>query len=169
MKYFLFSFMILLFAAKANAQDVNALTRSADKMKEAVMSGDLNTLAFYTHPAVVSGMGGKEQMVAAVKKGNDEMKKSGASFRGVRMGTPGKFFRTPKHIFSLLPQTLLINIKDGYLETQTSMLGVSDDQGKMWKFVSAGNLSRAQLKSLFPDLPDDLKIPQQTEPLFYKN
>ena len=45
-------------------------------------------------------------------------------------------------------------------------LGVSDDGGRSWKLVSAGNsgAGRSQLKQLFPDLPDEVVIPKQADP-----
>lgn len=71
-------------------------------------------------------------------------------------------------MYCVIPHDIILNTEGGYLSSLSSILGISQDQGKTWKFVSAGNIGRDRLKIMFPELPDGLEILPQTDPVLHK-
>jgi hypothetical protein len=57
-----------------------------------------------------------------------------------------------------------MNYPSGYLVITSTILGISDDKGKNWKYISAGKVPRTALKKVFPDLPEAVTIPPGSKP-----
>ncbi|ACU03305.1 hypothetical protein Phep_1087 [Pedobacter heparinus DSM 2366] len=142
--------------------------KSAIIMSNAMIKNDLETLADYTHPKILAAMGGKDKMIARTKASIAEMKTGGVTFRGASIGKIGRFYTSGKDLYCLIPHEILMNTEGGYLSSTSSVLGISHDKGKTWKFVSAGNIGKKRLKTIFTTLPDGLQISPQTTPVFHK-
>lgn len=128
----------------------------------------MGILADYTHPKILASMGGREKAIETMNTGLAEIKSKGMSFRSASIGKIGKFYTKGNKVYCVIPHDITINTEGGYLSSLSSVLGISPDQGKTWKFVSAGNIGRDKLKTLFPELPDGMQILPQTVPVFHK-
>ncbi len=45
------------------------------------------------------------------------------------------------------------------------LLGISEDGGKKWTFVDAGQMSEAQLAKVSPELAGKVKLPEKKKPV----
>jgi hypothetical protein len=163
-------FFILLFISSSlsvHAQYSAQIKNGADILAKATLNGDYKTLVDYTYPKAVAMAGGKQSMISLIKKGMDDMKKNGQGFKLVTTGEPGKVYRSGKELHSVVPQYMEMIYKNGCLSFSTSMLAVSQDDGKTWTYISAGNIAPERLKSMFPNLNKNLVIIKSTEPVFH--
>ena len=73
--------IILLLCAMpvmAYAADISlTIKQEAEKCANAIISGDYETVVTYTHKRVVAGMGGKETMIASMKRTREQWLKDG--------------------------------------------------------------------------------------------
>lgn len=165
---------ILLFAffattiCNVKAQDTTVVRNAAIIMSNALLKNDLGVLADYTHPKILEAVGGKAKMIALVKASIAVIEARGLTFRSFSIGKIGEFYSDGKDLYCVVPQKILMNTKGGYVSSLSSVLGISEDEGKTWKFVSAGNIGRERLEAIFTGLPDGLDISPQTEPVFYE-
>lgn len=168
MRYILLFTFYFIATCTVDAQDTMAVRKSAIMMSNALVKNDLATFADCTHPKVLANMGGKEKMIANMKASIAEMKTGVVTFRGASIGKIGRFYTSGKDLYCLIPHEILMNTEGGYVSSTSSVLGISHDKGKTWKFVSAGNIGKKRLKTIFTTLPDGLQISPQTTPVFHK-
>jgi len=150
------------------AQDTVIVKRDALAHTEALNRGDYDTYANYMHPKVMTMMGGRDRVIALVKQVIETSEKKGNGIRGSTLGVVSKFYPSGKEIYCTLPYSLSMNVQGGYATIESSLLGISSDQGKSWKFISSGNVPREVIKKAFPGLPDDLKISPKGKPVVHR-
>ena len=141
------------------------LLAQARKAADATVAEDWDTLIALTHPKVVKLSGGPAKMRQGLSKEfSDDFKLTKCG-----VGEPGKFYEADGDLFALVPTPLVIRTGDGKtLAAAGNMLGISTDGGRTWTFVSAGgtnDVDRAKLKTVVPNLPDDLTFPKGTPPM----
>ena len=155
----LFLLVILLATAPACAfsQDAPAtIKEQAGKCAKALLSGDFETVAIYTHKRVLDLMGGKDAMIEVLKRGSEGMKAKGVAIEDVTIGEPGKTEKIGEWLVALVPQRLVIKIPDGHLEQDSHMMAISEDEGKHWTFVDVNN--RANVEQAFPELVGKIEL-----------
>jgi hypothetical protein len=163
----LLALLILATPLSLRAQDQTAvIKREAQKCAAALIAGDYDGVVAYTHSRVVALMGGKEAMIAAMKKGTASMRADGYAFLEATIGRPG----TPKHagawLTSLVPEHIVIKVPGGKLLQDSTMLGISEDNGKTWVFVDIGVVSKEQFAQIFPELEGQVTPQPNPKPVF---
>lgn len=118
-----------------------------------------------TYPKVIEAAGGRDKMIAALDKGMKEMESEGVSVLSSTAGAPIQVVHVQKWIYAVVPTNLKVKAKDGVFRTESSMIGVSSDQGAHWTFIDAGGKDHTQLKSYLPAPADTLKLPAEKEPV----
>jgi hypothetical protein len=68
-------------------------------------------------------------------------------------------------IYAVVPTTLKVKAQDGIFQTESSMIGLSSDNGAKWTFIDAGGKDHTQLKSFLPAPADKLELPADKEPV----
>ena len=66
----------------------DTIKTQAQKCARATVDNDPETLVASTHPKVVQMMGGKEEMIAKLKEGREEMQAEGTAIEAVTVGDP---------------------------------------------------------------------------------
>jgi hypothetical protein len=148
--------------AEAKVSLVNTAQRAADAFNTADDAG----LIALTHPALIRGMGGPDAMAERLAKMRREQTAEGGKMT-TRAGDPGPLVSAGGRLYCVVSQPILYRSADGKVVASLGhSLGVSDDGGRTWKLVSAGNsgAGRDVLMRLFPDLPDEIVIPKQADP-----
>lgn len=151
MKHTLLLILFAIITYNVNAQDTAVVKNEVTIMLNAMLRNDMGPLADFTHPRIIASMGGSEKAILAMN-----------------IGKIGEFYSKENKVYCVIPHDITLNTEDGYFSSNSSILGISQDQGKTWKFVSAGNIGHNKLKILFPELPDGLEVLPQTVPVFHK-
>lgn len=157
----LFTFFVLQSAGAQNMQTV--IKTEALKMARALASLDLETYASYTYPTLVSDKDGKEK----IKQGVDSIEKYrqqlGIKVKSVLIGNPSKVVTYKNIMQCTLPQTMIIEAFMGSMETENTLIGLSND-GKKWYFVDALMYRQKEAKAKLPELSPELVIPAMKQP-----
>lgn len=168
--------VLLLGATSTNAQssdkiiiDTTALLSQANTMANAFITGDYQSFAKFTYPAVVEMSGGQQAMIAMLEKSVQKMKDDGFSFQSFTVGNVTKIVIAGKELHALLPQQIKMKAPGGTLVTNSYLLAVSANRGKSWSFVDAGNLTEEKINIVFPNFNYNLKIPPKQQPVFNKD
>ncbi len=161
---------LVAFSFASWAQDLTAtIQQEAQKCAKAVLNSDYEAVVRYTHPRIVEKLGGKTAMLASLKKGMAEMKAQGAVITSASIGKPGAPQKIGSWLVSIVPQHLSMKVSAGQLESDSDLLGISEDGGKRWSFVDLGPITNEQMKQVFPELAGKLTLPKKKTPMFKSN
>ncbi|MFT3933293.1 MAG: hypothetical protein QM726_06730 [Chitinophagaceae bacterium] len=133
-------------------------------MARAVLDKDVDKLASYLPPKLLADAGGKTKMMVARDTINKFMKEFGAEIKRVTIGDPGKIVTYKKQLQTTLPQTTELKFMASKVILETTLIAISEDDGKHWYFVDTTIYRGEKLKSSLPDLSPELVIPPMKPP-----
>jgi hypothetical protein len=151
----------LFFSAPGFAADApptpEAIRTQAQACADAMLKGDLETFANFTHPKLIELMGGRQKFIDAIKLGNAEMKAQKSAITGFNTGAPEGVVKGGNDLFAVVPMTLTVTQRDTKISHEGYLVAVSSDGGTKWTFITGDE--RAKLKEILPNLPEELKLP----------
>ena len=169
MKRILLLLLLVTASASSQAQDLVAtIRREAQSCAKALLASDYDGVVTYTHKRVVAMMGGREAMIATLKRGASEMHSEGCDFADATVGAPAEARKIGSWLTSMVPQHIVMKVPGGKLHQDSVLLGISEDQGKSWVFIDLGPISKAQLAKVFPELDGQIQLPERQKPVFQK-
>ena len=143
-----------------------AATRDGNAMYEAFRKGHLEEFVSYTYPALVEQMGGKEEMIADLKKGRADMADNGFRFVSGTVAPPIQIVQAGSQLHAVLPLRQILAAPRGELHVAGHLLGVSSDGGKTWTFIDTVEMTPDNVRQVLPDFNPELELPPKTEPQF---
>lgn len=149
----------------ATLEKYPALIARAQEVNDAFGRRDFARMVDLTYPKLVEAAGGRDKMISGLASGVKEMEAEGVTVLSSMTGPPRQIIEISGSIYAVLPTTLKVKAKDGIFQTESSMIGISSDQGTNWTFIDAGGKDRTQLKSLLPDAAEKLTLPPEREPV----
>ena len=166
MKAALLALFLIIGAGRCGAQDTAAhVKQEAQKCANAAIESDYDAVVKYTHPRVMTAMGGKDAMIASMKKFSREIKAQGISLKSAQTGEPEPPHQVGSWLISLVPQKVVLKMPKGQTVSDSYLLGISEDQGKHWVFVDLSNVNTDQLGQMFPELKGQVQVPEKKQPV----
>ena len=135
-------------------------------MGNAVMRNNFNSFVKYMHPGIIAFVGGVENMKTKMDSAYQAMKQFNVKFKRYWIGQPGEIVNYKNQLQAVLPQTTTLETPLGELSIETSMIVISNDDGKNWWFIDTNVYKADKLKNVLPDLSPKLVIPPQRKPKF---
>jgi hypothetical protein len=163
-------FLILLlcfFPVSIFAQDTVALNYQANLMARSLIKEDYNTLVYYMPASSVKLSGGRQKIIAFLKKDMASMRARGFYVQKADIGKAGKFYKSGKFIHCIMPETIYMKAPGGVIKSYGHLLAATDNNGKHWSFLDFSKMSYTALKQLFPDINPE--IPEQVPPTFIES
>jgi hypothetical protein len=149
----------------APVENYPSLVAQAQEVNDAFRRRDFGPMVDLTYPKVIEAAGGREKMIAALSKGMKEMEVEGVSVLSSTAAAPTQIVHASKWIYAVVPTTLKVKARDGIFQTESSMIGISSNQGANWTFIDAGGKDHKQLLSMLPAPADGLKLPAEKDPV----
>ena len=151
----------------ASAGRYTNLKAQADQLNQASLTGDDDRVINLTYPKLIELMGGREEFLANSDAIRSEIESQKLQVLSATAEDPKDIIEVNNQIYAIVPVSMRMKTPEGVLVGRSYMIGVSDDRGQTWKFVSAGSgqLDPDQLKTLFPAAADKLQIPENEEPV----
>ena len=160
---------LLLSMVSASAQNINTVIKTeALKMARALSAMDFETYATFMYPTLVNDKESKAKMKQGLDSVNKYREQFGVKVKQVLIGNPSKIITHKKIMQCTLPQTLTVEALMGSLETETTLIGLSND-GKKWYFVDAMLYKQKESKDKLPELSPQLVIPPMKQPVIKVN
>ena len=141
----------------------------ANAMSQALLKGDFEGFASYTHPAMIKMAGGKKKLIEMLQRALADMKTEGLRIVSVSAGAPLAIVKAGDELHAILPQEQVLDVpaKRGELRAPGHLLGVSRDGGKTWKFLDAAGLTPETVRQYLPNYNPKLTLPPRVEPKFF--
>jgi len=144
----------------------DAATRAGNAMYDAFRKGRMEEFVSYTYPTLVEQMGGREEMIADLKKGRADMADNGFRFVSCTVAPPIQIVQAGSQLHAVLPLKQVLAAPRGELHVAGHLLGVSSDGGKTWTFMDAVEMTPETVRQVLPDFNPELELPPKTEPTF---
>jgi hypothetical protein len=149
----------------ATVENYPALVAQAQEVNDAFRRRDFARMVDLTYPKVIEAAGGRDKMIAALDKGLKEMEAEGVVVLSSTAAAPKQIVHVSGWIYAVVPTALKVKAQDGIFQTDSSMIGLSSDNGASWTFIDAGGKDHTQLKSLLPAPADKLELPADKDPV----
>lgn len=149
----------------ATVENYPALIAQAQEVNDAFRRRDFARMVDLTYPKVISAAGGRDKMIAALDKGLKEMEAEGVVVLSSTAAAPRQIVHVSGWIYAIVPTTLKVKAQDGIFQTDSSMIGLSSDNGANWTFIDAGGKDHTQLKGMLPAPAEKLDLPPDKEPV----
>ncbi|MES2622810.1 MAG: hypothetical protein V4576_00205 [Patescibacteria group bacterium] len=143
------------------------LKLQASILAKAFIKKDYETVIKYTHPTIVTGLGGKEKALENLKKG---MASADMTFTVIDLEKPSAIINTGTELQSVIVENLEMKIPTGTLKGKSALIAISMDKGKNWFFIDrSGAEDLKAFQTMLPTLSSKLVLPAKVEPTFVQN
>lgn len=117
---------------------------------------------------IVELAGGRESMIQLLERNAEGMKSRGAFIRSVKLEEPSGVAEAKGDLFGIVPYTLEMTVGGVRGRQKSFLIGISSDGGTSWAFVDGGQADAAKVKRLFPNFPEQLRLPEK-QPIVMSN
>ncbi len=152
---------------KIQAQNQQAAVKTqATAMANALQKKDYNTFSQYVHPKLVAMAGGKTHMLQRIDSANAMARQFGAEIRKISIGEPAKIITFKNELQTTVSQTTEMSSAMGGIIFESTLIAISDDGGKTWRFLDTSLYNVRDIKKAIPTLSPGLEIPPVKPPKF---
>ena len=147
--------------------DKSRVKKQAQEMTDAFIAGDFEKVADLTYPDLVSLVGGKDKMVAGLKKQTGGWGAQGFKILAMAVEEPKRIVKWRNYLLTVVPVKMRMKMPDGVYVQQTSYIGASRDGGRSWTFVD-GAADKQKFQVLFAMTPSaigELELLPETPPV----
>jgi hypothetical protein len=144
------------------------IKEQARKMSDAFLREDFEALFDATYPKIFELAGGREQMLAAIKADAESWRAQKIRLLSYEVGEPGEVKSAGAKLVSVVPTEMKMDFPGTLYTLKSYMLAISEDGGKVWKFVGGANLNKEVLKLLVPEAAEVVTLPKVGAPVAEK-
>ncbi|OIQ20209.1 MAG: hypothetical protein BM557_05950 [Flavobacterium sp. MedPE-SWcel] len=157
------SLVLLLSVAIIHAQSTddkinNILLQQASEMGKSFINGDYPTFAKFTHPTIVTMMGGEEKLIAEAARSFDLIKSEGVIFVSADYKNPSAIITHEDQLQCTLFQSIKMNAGGETVTADATLIAVSMDNGENWYFIDPTGNDITTMRKMIPTLSPSLKI-----------
>ena len=142
--------------------------QGADKYAHAILTGDFANAVALTQPHLVDLSGGKAKMISALTDQAAKFRDQNVGYDTITPGDPQSPQKIGAWTISLVPAQIVLKAPGGRLKAETFLLGMSDDDGKNWTYVSL-SMTADQFFQVYPELKGKFAFPDKKAPVVEKN
>lgn len=154
---------------KIDTKNLSSIVKQeAENMAEFLQKKEYKKFVTYTHPKIVEMVGGEQAMIDGLNRTMKESDSLGVSYLGIDFGEPSKILHVDKELQCTISQTVKLNTPQGKFKSTSTMIALSEDNGKHWYFINAPDPNLDKLRKIIPTLSKDLVI-QPKQPLQFYN
>jgi hypothetical protein len=165
MKKILLVLFVFIITVNALAQQPAAIIKTqAMELARAMLKKDYNAVINYMHPKIITAAGGNQKLLQGFDTLTKSMQQFGVQIKKIVVGNPGNIIKYKNELQCVLPQTTTMEAMMGTMEATTTLIAISQDDGKHWYFIDTAVYNGDKLKKYLPGLSPQLVIPPMQQP-----
>lgn len=141
---------IFLFTTSGFSQGEKKMMKQARSYAKAMEKGDWPTVVELTYPEIVKLAGGEKRYLQQSKNSSMQLERQGFSIDKAELSNPSDTVKEGSKVLSVIPMRLTFEGPLGKLYSESSLLGISNDGGKTWTFISMSQTGMDDVLKLFP-------------------
>jgi hypothetical protein len=142
----------------------SAIKAAAIEMGNALVKKNSDQFLSFMHPSMFKLAGGKEKLRVISDSALKVFEQFGGKVSRIAYGNPAEIISYKKTLQSVIPQTTTLSSFIGDAELSSSLIAISNDNGKSWTFIDTNMFGIKQIKSAMPDISPSLVIPKAAPP-----
>jgi len=155
---------LLIICISVNGQHASSIKTAAMEMGNALAQKNSQKFIGYMHPVMIELAGGEEQLRMISDSALNVFEQLGGRVSKISYGNPGEVVNHKKILQSVVPQTMTLTSFIADIELSTSLIAISEDGGKSWRFIDTNLFNIKQIKSTMPEISPSLVVPKSTPP-----
>jgi len=163
-KSFLLFFIIIssfnIIVAQTNDSNLNS---QLQLMRKYFLEGNYGQFANFVHPEVYKMMGVKTKMIQTAQSAINKIKKEGFTIIDLKHKNPSQFIKKRNETQFTIIQEILMKTPKGKILAEYTLIGISNDNQKNWKFIDTSGKTSEAMRKYFPFLSKDLIIKPKTQ------
>lgn len=158
-KFCLFFILIsnVLFAQESQ-ESQETMKKDLEKMKLLFLNKKFKGYAGFVYPKVIQMFGSQDKMITATESSIGKMEKDGVRFVNVYFKNFNKNLMKGNEIQTTFTQVILMDTPKGRMVGEYTMIGISDEKSKNWKFIDTSSYDKSFIFKKLPNLSEDLII-----------
>lgn len=166
MKKYILIIAIVLFSTNAvlSQNTASAIKQRAMKMAVALSNFKLDEYVTYLHPSLVNAQGGTDKIKQSQDSINKYQKMFGVKISKILIGEVSKIETFNKQKQATFPMTTTILTPMGEMNTKSTVVAISDDNGKNWFFIDGMFYNSKRINDKLPKLSPNVIIAPTEKP-----
>jgi hypothetical protein len=156
--------VFLFFSIAVSGQHSSSIKAAAKDMGNALAQKNTKKFISYMHPVMFKLAGGEARLKVVSDSALKIFEQLGGKVSKISYGNPGEIVNHKKLLQSVIPQKMTLTSFIADIELTTSLIAISEDGGKNWKFIDTNMFNFKQIKSAMPEISPALIIPKSAEP-----
>jgi hypothetical protein len=107
----------------------------------------------------VKDLGGKEKMIATLKKQMGDFDAQGVKILSITYGEPSSIIKEKAELQATIPQQMVFVTQEGKIQSTSSLIAVSKDGGKHWYLIDPGGRDLETVRISLPNISKKLVLP----------
>lgn len=137
------------------------IIEQANKLADALIKRNYASFLEYQSPKLIEMFGGKEKAKKKIERSWEQQDADSIIMTKITFGDPSSVINYKDELQCTITQRIEYRTPKGIAIVKSTLIALSLDQGEKWYFIDAGNKNLSKMKRAFPDLSDDLVIPEQ--------
>jgi hypothetical protein len=164
--------LFILASCKETKKSPTALAHSkkikeqATEMAQLLLKKDFKEFIKFTHPKIISLMGGADKMTYTLTNSVLDLENEGTRFMTINFEEPGSVITVADELQCTIVQKLEMKVPKGKVLTRTTLIAISKDNGLHWYFLDSGGKDIKSMKDVLPNLSSELEIIKKEDPVF---
>lgn len=139
------------------SQTIQEIMKSdLEKMKFHFLNKNYKIFSTFVYPKVVELYGSEEQMIESAKLNVEKLEEDDFRFVNIYFKNFNENFNIGKEIQTSFTQVITMETPEGRISEENTMIAISSDKGKSWKFIDTSNYDEILLQKNFPNLSKKL-------------
>jgi hypothetical protein len=142
----------------------SAIKAAAIEMGNALVKKNSDQFLSYMHPSMFKLAGGKEKLRVISDSALKVFEQFGGKVSKITYGNPSEIIVYKKTLQSVIAQTTTLTSFIADAALSSSLIAISNDNGKSWTFIDTNMFGIKEIKSAMPDISPSLVIPKAAAP-----
>ena len=99
-----------------------------------------------------------------MRQADEKLQKAGLTYQSGSVSPPSAIVPDTGGLYCFIPVTFRARIDGSRYLLKSSLLGISSDDGKTWKFLYTSQ-GEANIRKVVPEIPGALKFPAEVDPV----
>lgn len=165
-KIFLFLLLSFFGFNKLSSQTSNQnINNQLQLMRKYLLEKNYDQFANFVYPAVYKMTGGKTKMIQLTKQLTDKMESDGFKFIDIIFTDASDFVKSGNETQFTITEGIVMQTPKGKILATYTLIGISGDNGKNWKFMDTSGKTKEIMTQYFPNLSKELIIKPKTQKL----
>ena len=134
------------------------MNQQLQEMRKYFLEENYTEFSYYVYPKVIEKIGGVDKMIELTNASILKIKEDGFEILDITFKNPSDFITNKNELQVTITQELIMNTPKGKIASEYTLIGISIDNGKNWKFIDTSGKPKEKMIERFPNLSSEIIV-----------